>query len=86
MNVEDYKAGDTIYLTNEFCEKYRIEDIPRKIIKPTFFKRTFDSDFELYGYTIEYGSGGHDITLSGVDHKRSQRELKLNQILTNNEV
>lgn len=80
MNIEDYKAGDTIYLTNEFCEKYRIEDIPRRVIKPTFFKRTFDSDFELYG------SGGHDITLSGVDHKRSQRELKLNQILTNNEV
>ena len=76
-----YKVGDIIYLTQEYCEKFRVSDIPWVIINLKYYKKHFDSDYELSGYTIKYGNGGHDVSLTEIDHVKTIREQKLNLLL-----
>lgn len=77
----NYKIGDIIYLNQAFCIKNRVDDIPRKILNFKYYRKHFDEDEELDGYTISYGTYGWDVRLTDVDHIRTQREIKLNNIL-----
>jgi hypothetical protein len=76
----NFKVGDTVYLKQERCEYYRIEDKPRVITGLKYSKKTYLGPDELYYYTIEYGEYGHDVVISDVDYYKTIRIMKLNEL------
>jgi hypothetical protein len=76
----DFKVGDVVYIKQERCEYYRIEDKPRVIKALKYSKKTYSGPAELYYYTIEYGEYGHDVRISDVDYYKTIRIMKLTEL------
>lgn len=75
-----FKIGDAVYLKQDYCDRYRILDKERTVTNLKYYKRFFNSDYELSAYTVSYGSGGHDVPIESIDYHKTIRIVKLKEL------
>lgn len=76
-----YSIGDGVYLKIEYIERFRFSDKLYLIKGYKFTIDRYNSELYLYGYTLGYGGGGHDVSLKDIDLERTDRMKTLDYIL-----
>lgn len=76
-----YPISSYIYIKEDYSQRIRVKSGPWEVIDHKYDKKYYNSEPELSRITVKYGSGGHDFYLDQIDHVRTNRENRLNQIL-----
>lgn len=77
----NYSIGDEIYIKRKYLEHFRFKDELYLIKGYKFTMDRYNGELYLYGYTLGYGSGGHDVSLKDIDFERTDRMKALDYIL-----